>query len=234
MKKLYSPLIAASSLLFATQADAALLLAGFHDFDGALPDTNFVEAGFVGSWSGYVESATGGSDDSTYGPAIGLTPAPSSVNGTALALDPPGPASPVTVSLTNSSGSAVQLGYLLFDAATSSSNVSLNVSYQITPPPLSSGPVSGNPFAVVDIDNIDSSSSTDYGDYYANLSSLILGIGQTITFTFSNAKTEVAYLDNIAITSFGPLAGVPEPGSLLALGCLVGGGSFLRSRRRKG
>ncbi|RYD83772.1 MAG: PEP-CTERM sorting domain-containing protein, partial [Verrucomicrobiaceae bacterium] len=232
----FCPLIAASSLLFATQADAALLLAGFHDFDGTAPDNNFVATNYAGNWSGHVEETDGGSNDLTYGPALGLSPAPSSVNGTALALNPPGAGtSPVTVSLTNNTGSVIQLGYLLFDAATSSSNVDLNVSYQISPGPPNVNNVPENPYKdILDIDGIDSGESADYGDYYATLSSVFLGIGQTITFTFGNQKTEVAYLDNIAITSFGPLAGVPEPGSLLALGCLVGGGSFLRSRRRKG
>lgn len=234
MKKLFCPLIAASSLLFATQADAALLL-GFHDFDDTAPDDNTVAAGYVGSWSGLPGDIGGGSNDETYGPAIGLTPIPTKINGSALALNPKGSSDfPVTVSLTNNTGSAIQLGYLLFDAATSSSNVDLNVSYKLSPSPANNN-VPENPYKdIVDIDGIDSSDSVDYGDYYATLSSVILGIGQTITFTFDNGKTEVAYIDNIAITSFGPLAGVPEPGSLLALGCLVGGGSFLRSRRRKG
>ena len=234
MKKLLCPLVAASSLLFAAQADAALLL-GFHDFDGTAPDTNFVAAGFSGTWSGLSGVAGGGSNDQTYGPAIGLVPVPPTTNGTSLALNPSGSdVFPVTVSLTNSSGSAVQLGYLLFDAATSSSNVDLNVTYVITGVPGNNHPPEDPYKDIKDINNINSSVSADYGDYVGTISGVLLGIGQTITFTFSNQKAEVAYIDNIGITTFGPLAGVPEPGSLLALGCLVGGGSFLRSRRRKG
>ena len=36
----------------------------------------------------------------------------------------------------------------------------------------------------------------------------------------------------INLSSIGALTAVPEPGSLLALGCLVGSGAFLRNRRR--
>jgi hypothetical protein len=51
-------------------------------------------------------------------------------------------------------------------------------------------------------------------------------VGQTINFIFTSTN---ARIDNIAVTG---ISAIPEVGSLLALGCLVGSGTLLRSRRR--
>ena len=50
----------------------------------------------------------------------------------------------------------------------------------------------------------------------------------TLTFASNDPSADIEFLDNVTLN----LTAVPEPGSLLALGCLIGSGAFLRSRRR--
>ena len=71
-------------------------------------------------------------------------------------------------------------------------------------------------------------SSTDYKDFNVDLQSLglYLPAGETINFKFTWASGDAMRIDNIGLVA------LPEPGSMLALGCLVGSGAFLRIRRR--
>jgi hypothetical protein len=68
----------------------------------------------------------------------------------------------------------------------------------------------------------------DYNDATANLTGTSLASGETVYFRFKPENGEMQF-DNIALMGLGV---IPEPGSLVALGCLVGSGAFLRTRRR--
>jgi len=52
-----------------------------------------------------------------------------------------------------------------------------------------------------------------------------------LSLEFSNVSGRL-WIDDISNVTVSSLAAVPEPGSLLALGCLIGSGALLRSRRR--
>lgn len=77
-------------------------------------------------------------------------------------------------------------------------------------------------------------SQNDYNDYSASLSGMILGTGETMAFMFSgltvsnpgNYAPKSLYVDNVGITA------IPEPGSVLGLGCVLASGLLLRSRRK--
>ena len=57
-----------------------------------------------------------------------------------------------------------------------------------------------------------------------------IGTSGNLSIEFSNVSGRL-WLDNVSnVTS--DFTSVPEPGSLLALGCLIGSGALLRSRRR--
>lgn len=79
-------------------------------------------------------------------------------------------------------------------------------------------------------DTVGSGYSADFTDF-DYLLGLVLGDQQDISFRFTLTGDTEMRLDNIAVTGF---TAIPEPGSLLALGCLVGSGAFLRTRRRRG
>lgn len=74
----------------------------------------------------------------------------------------------------------------------------------------------------------------DYNDYSAKLAGLILGTGETMAFMFTgylannpgNYQPSAIYVDNVGITA------IPEPGSVLGLGCVLASGLMLRSRRK--
>lgn len=120
------------------------------------------------------------------------------------------------------------LGSLLFDASRGlSSVVTFNVAYRtynvgspgssiIPSTVLNTSPLSGS--------NV--GNTGDYADFDLSLGGLVLEAGQAIEFTFANIGSGTTFLDNVALTV------IPEPGSLVALGCLVGSGAFLRTRRR--
>lgn len=73
-----------------------------------------------------------------------------------------------------------------------------------------------------------------YNDYSASLAGLILGTGDTMAFMFSgylainpgNYVPNAINVDNVGITA------IPEPGSVLGLGCVLASGLMLRSRRK--
>ncbi len=198
-----------------------------------------METGFAGSYSltppppNTGVQTTGGSNDGTWGP-LAESPTPPTANGNAAVLDFQN--AMLSVSLTANSFSQ-RLGYLVFDAATSHLAFGLDVSYVIT-----SGAVVPVPPAVPNLLNdqavtfVTPTNPTigDFQDFLVDLTSITLGVGQTITFFFDavdvspGATGGYIYLDNIAITA------IPETGSTLALGCIVGASAFFRSRRRRG
>jgi hypothetical protein len=80
---------------------------------------------------------------------------------------------------------------------------------------------------------VDVNSNDDYFDVTQPIL-LLIGANSTRYFDFERTNQGLdVRLDNIAFEGLkGDLTAVPEPGSLVALGCLVGSGAFLRSRRR--
>jgi hypothetical protein len=76
---------------------------------------------------------------------------------------------------------------------------------------------------------------TQDGDWYVGLSKATYGINGADPFNAIGVRADGlalnSYLDNITLST---LTAVPEPGSLLALGCLVGSGLALRRRRCSG
>ena len=172
--------------------------------------------------------APGGSNDQTWGDTS-LTPTPPQFNGTAVG----------DFSLKIGATSAVTLGQLVFDAISYQPGASLTVSYLITPGGGndSSGtgidPISNpsfHPLALTSAPNnpnVPHDSTGAYTGYTVPLGNLLVPAGSTIEFFFAYTGGLITYTDNLAVTA------VPEPGSLLGLGCVVGAGAFLRSRRRK-
>jgi hypothetical protein len=75
--------------------------------------------------------------------------------------------------------------------------------------------------------------TNDYMDYCKLLDPVVLAPGETVMFEFSVVQTQGIYavdtvwVDNIALTA------IPEPGSVLGLGCVLASGLLLRNRRRK-
>lgn len=73
----------------------------------------------------------------------------------------------------------------------------------------------------------------DYKDYCKLLDPVVLAPGETVMFEFLVTQTQGIYpvdtvwVDNIALTA------IPEPGSVLGLGCVLASGLLLRNRRRK-
>jgi len=73
----------------------------------------------------------------------------------------------------------------------------------------------------------------DFTDLGFLLTGFVLAPGQSIDFRLALESTgePSQRIDNIAITG-NLFSAVPEPGSMLALGCVIGSGAFLRTRRR--
>lgn len=198
----------------------ATLLVGWYDFDATTSNesADYSAAGFSGlaNKGSQVSVGNGGSNDGSYGTL------PSSVpnnDGYVRVLG-----NTLTFSVTNSSGSDVQLDKLLFDAALQSGTGTVNAQYKIGADPAVSlgGIVNNTPSGAA-------GASADYGDFVFNLVSLpVLSAGQTISFLFTASPN--ARIDNIAISG---ISAIPEPASLLALGCVLGSGLMLRNRRIK-
>lgn len=231
-------LLIGSALLTAPQITSASILLGISDFTTTqIPSGtgNVEEPGFTGgfAFSGSAfGAAPGGSDDNTWGSLSPSPDAPPANNGTTTANLEVGSGT-LVVSL--QSPVSQGLGYLLFDAAAQFSGALLDITYTITPAPLGSGDLTDpNPIPLTAVGGFGVPvPTTGYESFLIDISNIVLGPGQTIAFTFLMSSTtspveNYAYLDNIAITS------IPEPGSMLGLGCVAGAGAFLRSRRRRG
>jgi len=215
----FSGFLLAGSLFGSLTASASLLV-GFHDFDGTANSevADFVAAGYAGTISkSSVSTNAFGSATGLYGGDSGHQPSPG-VNDGMLNANFGGA---TILTMTNVSGLSPELKFLFFDAANTSGAgpAGINVSYETA----SSG-------GYQSLGNSGSLPATfaGYNAFSFDLKpfSISLLVGEWISFKFEGLSDK-ANIDNIAIVA------VPEPGSLLALGCLVGSGVFLRSRSRR-
>ncbi len=226
--------ISASFSLFFAGAANATLLVGWHDFDGnpsnpgtgstASENPDYAAAGFSGNVNkgGQYSVDTGGSSDGIYGnssiPVSGIAGG----DGYARITN----ASSLTFSLTNSTPDAVQLDKLFFDAAVGNTSGSVvSVSYKIgAGSPASLDNTAPTPLAQA----LTAGAYLDFSDFSFNLLSIpLFNAGQTISFIFTSSNS--ARIDNVAITG---LSAIPEPASLIALGCVLGSGLMIRRRQQ--
>lgn len=229
--------IFATSALAATQAHATLLL-GIHNFGGAPPtistQTTFnvesmvdgaprgvVASGYSGSYNISTTSfATGGSNDGTYGDATFPNP-PTVVGGdgsAALTAQ-----NTFQFSLTNISNAGSVLQNLYFDVASEFSGPTIAVFWRFAED-LFTTPLLPT---TTSLNSASESDFTKYQDVSYDLSSLpAFSPGKTVVFTISTTDVNTASrLDNIAI-----MGAIPEPASLMGLGCVLGSGLLLRRR----
>ncbi len=249
MKKSLRSLLIGTAVLTAPQiASASIVLAGYHDF-GTITTGNYNYSGFIGSVNlptGSSVQDPGGSNDGIYG---SMDPSSdenwvkheNNLTWNNPAPDPPNAAqgtndgavvvtstNSFVFSVTNLSGSDMVLESLLFDMVRQTSNkgtVQLDYSYTnfaTTPEALGTIATTRG--------YIGGGGSQDFDDAVKDLTDLALPLnaGDTISFKFTALLGEMKF-DNISLNALTP---IPEPGSLLALGCVVGSGAFLRSRRR--
>ena len=231
MQRSFRSILIASAVLGVPQLASASLLVGFHNFSGgtsesATPEdpTNYAMTGFSGTATNAAGSlATVGSSDKFYGDSKSYGTGDDGVGGSALASH----SKSLVVTALNGTGVSYNIDTLLFDAATLTAVKGGVVYYKIgsgTYTPLSS-------YTVGEAEINGGALSSDYQDFSMYLDSIVLPSGQSISFEFTpNTSSGVQRFDNIGIV--GSLTPVPEPGSLVALGCLVGSGAFLRTRRR--
>lgn len=201
----------------------ATLLVGWYDFAAAndpspgselapeAADANAVGYSGVLTKGGVNSIGNSGSTDTFYGDSTIF--ASSGNDGYARVL---GSASTTTFSLTNNSGPVMQLDKLLLDAHNTNT---FTVKYQISGTP-------GLPTLL--------GTGTGFASSYKSIPFDLLGlnislqVGQTINFLFTSPSG--TRIDNVAITG---ISAIPEPASLLALGCVLGSGLMLRNRRIK-
>lgn len=232
MKRSILPLLFGAIVFVAPQIAPGMLLVGYSDFafTSNIDNTpNELLAGFSGvltkSPTLIDVSTTGGSSDGFYGPdstvlggiAIGSGVSNPTNNGRI------GGVSGVTLTVTNGTTSAYQLQSLLFDGRRNGESNPTTYTVSWTSP---GG--SGSQGGMDAVSGGGAPVFTPYDDFIVNLGGIILGVGQSIVFTWS-ATDITSRIDNVALAG---LNAIPEVGSLLALGCLVGSGTLLRTRRR--
>lgn len=233
--KMKTTIFAASVLFGASQVSHAtlLVLAGWHDFEGSITNTEAADH-TAGGYSGTLtknnsagSSPTGGSNDGIYGnsdvvtPAFPVPNAPASNNDGYTNATSSVPAG-VTFSLTHASGNRADLKWLYFDALKSSSfNTTLTVQYQI-----GAGAVTSLWSGLVAPNAGGGGVSENYTDFGIDLTGLFVPNLETVKFFFSTDQQ--VRIDNVAFIGV-----IPEPGSVLAIGCLLGSGLLLRNRKTR-
>ena len=224
MKSTLLPLVLGTAIFASAGAEGALLV-GFEAFSANSADeseTTSIASGFTGDLEKNTHSvATGGSLDGTYG-ASGFAAATG--NGAVRVVD----AGQTFFTFTNGTGDNYVLDSLVFDATRSAATTKILVSYSID----GGGFGAASAYEPNVLSNTSSGAAQDFDDHTFNLLGIALNAGSYITFLFDldSPSGSGARLDNIALT--GELSAIPEPGSLLALGCLVGFGGMIRTRRR--
>jgi hypothetical protein len=236
----YWKLTVAALALIGAQSSGAAVYAGFYDFIGDKmtnppPNNpaNEVAPGFTAWAESPVMSAQGGGGDMDgfYGnsgipvgavpPAWGDGHAVIRMFATANANTTPDGSSILKFSLTNNTGYSVDLTHLYFDAAATTGQLNRSVQVDFV-----------NAFGTTTLTTIGSLPSTNpqnFGDYGVSLGSYVMANSETVSFVFTipnggtNPAGTVVWIDNVAI--------VPEPGSLMAFGCMVMTGLMFRKRR---
>jgi len=221
-----------SSLLGVTQITQGGVLLGFNSFTTAT-DQNTAEEAKSG-WSGSItgdRGRDGGSTDGFYG-KDDITPGFGH-----LIYNPVGVASANNGRIDNgngtifrgTAGTAGTIDALLFDAVSTGDATTFNVSWtfwetadKLGPTvPGGTGSETGRTLLADQDDN------QNYEDFALDLGSFFLPVGGYFEIVWTATAGQTSFnLDNIAL--------VPEPGSMLGLGCLVGFSTLLRSRRRTG
>jgi hypothetical protein len=230
--------IAAALGLLAPAASAQSLMLGYHNFDGTLnaetPD--FIIGGMTATLtkSSLGSGATGGSSDGFYGDSSIVVP---TNNGFVRVGEQTGA---VSISVSNNTGYDYIINTLLFDARVIVLNAAgqeFQASYQIDGSPVT--PTNFVQNTIVAGPGADSTpESQDYTDFRSppiNNSSLLFPSQSVLTIFFQTIGANTVGLDNIAILATQgdrDLTIIPEPGSMLALGCILTSGLALRSRRR--
>jgi hypothetical protein len=227
-----STLLALAALALPYTA-SAMLLVGWHDFDATSDDESSEPGSTAVDFSGNLNKNSpsqglGGDNGGGSGIFYGNSNLASGSGDDGTVRVPTG-GTGATFSMTNSSGSAVSLDTLFFDATESSTITVLTVAYRIG--------VAGAFTTLASYNTLnptgDSSNITDLQANFSDLSISLLAIPslldtQTIQFRFTvGGSGQGARLDNIAITA------IPEPASLIALACVLGSGLFLRQRPRQ-
>ena len=235
MKKTLLPIVLGAVACALPSVASASLLVGFHSFtdttgegflDSTADENPFNLQASIANTSTFGASTSNGSNDTFYGPDNGTGVSGAPVNNGRLEQ-----ANGTKFTVTNTTGSAFALTSLLFDAGITSGNLptgvttsSLSLSYTIGTGPSQSlannasmSPVSGT------------APNENYADFVFDLGNVLLGVGETITFSW--VATNNTRLDNIALIGT-QLSAIPEPGSFIALGGLLGAGMFVRNRRR--
>lgn len=225
MKAILSLPVAAALLAFAApSANATVLIAGFHKFNNnnASESADIVFPGWTATLTkaGIASVGNGGSTDGFYGNsdyAAGKNDGYLRANFYQA----------VTITLTRTSDPNPAHGTLenlYFDAATAIAlqGVSATAGYRLPgDPQIYYFYPAAQPVPQVTPEG----TPANYADFSYSLAGLpYLNIGDSIQFIF-NGVPEVM-IDNIAITA------IPEPGSALALGCLLGSGLLIRRNRR--
>lgn len=203
-------------------ASATVLVAGFHDFDSATgldntPDYQWNSAGISASVDRATNSTpAGGSGDGTFGTSALVAAGANDGFVNIISF------TATRFSVANNKSWDLALETLLFDFAGTNNSQTLTSTYVITEAGV---PVGGNtlPSVTSSTGFGPAANPTSYQSYALDLTGITLGAGQIIQFTFTGAS---GGLDNIGLLA------VPEPGSLVALGCVLGSGLLLRSRRR--
>ena len=239
----------AAALAFSQGANASLLI-GFYDFrPGAkpmIPTDDPAEYAAVGSrgWVESPEQATqgdGGSYDATYGNSgipTGEIPSPQLPpgNGAATIRSIPDPSNPLFSVLTfwveNTGTLAIPLGKLFFDAAEPDSGGVVNQVLKVSWSP--TGDLATSIPLAPPIDVIAETAGNIYVGYSLSLAGFMLDPGNKIAFLFTsdyvpasgNYNSDTIWIDNVGISA------VPEPGSVVGLGCVLAAGFMLRHRRR--
>jgi hypothetical protein len=227
-----------SVLLGASQITHGSVLLGFNSFAPDTVDANGTDVDYTPDeaktgWSGSITSdlaINGGSTDNYYGkdwdqPGIGhlIYGAPPTSNN--------GYVDNGNITLfVGTAGTAGSIDALLFDAVSTGAATTFKVDWKFWTDSSMTTEVAGGSGTSGTLSlaaGTTAKADSNYEDFAVNLGSFFLPVGGYFEITWDRLTGQSSFkLDNIAL--------VPEPGSMLGLGCLVGFGTLLRSRRRTG